>query len=134
MLNPLTELMVCLTCKTASAPIASGRCPGCRNVNQRIPFNVYVDSMVRVALHKSGAGHGIVDPVYLEAVKGFKRRMLLDAIKAEDGYLSKAALRVGVHRNTMTRLMREVGLTSQQVREYLSAQKAAATKTEKVAA
>lgn len=55
--------------------------------------------------------------VYADAVRAFKRKLLLDAVKAE-GNMCRASIRLGVARSTMTRAMREVGLTVEQVKEY----------------
>jgi DNA-binding NtrC family response regulator len=52
-------------------------------------------------------------------VKTFKRKVLLTAAKVENGNLCRAADRLGVHRNTVNRAMRQAGLRSQQVRQYL---------------
>jgi DNA-binding NtrC family response regulator len=57
--------------------------------------------------------------VYANAVREFKRMFLLKAVKAERGNLCRACIRLGVCRSTMTRAMREAGLTAQQVKTYL---------------
>lgn len=59
---------------------------------------------------------------YDEAVKQFKKKVVLEAIKEERGNMCRAARRLEIHRNTVTRLMQEVGLNSKQVREYLRRQ------------
>jgi DNA-binding NtrC family response regulator len=53
------------------------------------------------------------------AVKAFKRQMLLGAIAEEKGNLCRVSVRLGIHRNTVNRVMRETGVTTMQVREYL---------------
>jgi DNA-binding NtrC family response regulator len=59
---------------------------------------------------------------YLEAVRKFKRNVLLKAIKQEGGNLCRVSVRLGVHRNTVNRIMREVGFSSEQVKQYLRSQ------------
>jgi transcriptional regulator of acetoin/glycerol metabolism len=56
---------------------------------------------------------------YTQLMKALKKKVLLRAVKAEGGNLCRASNRLGVHRNTVNRAMREVGLSSVQVREYL---------------
>jgi DNA-binding NtrC family response regulator len=56
--------------------------------------------------------------VYVDSVRAFKRKLLLDAVKAERGNMCRASIRLGVARSTMTRAMREVGLSGAQVKEY----------------
>lgn len=56
---------------------------------------------------------------FANAVRDFKRKMLLQSIKAEDGNLCRAAIRLGIHRNTITRLMHETSLNQEQIREYM---------------
>lgn len=48
--------------------------------------------------------------VYSLAVKAFKRQLLLGAIEQAKGNLCRAAVRLGVHRSTVTRAMLEAGL------------------------
>jgi len=68
--------------------------------------------------------------VYVDAVRAFKRRLLLDAVKAENGNMCRASIRLGVCRSTMTRAMREVGLSASQVKEYLRDRKCATKEKE----
>jgi hypothetical protein len=56
--------------------------------------------------------------VYVDAVRAFKRKLLLDAVKAEKGNMCRASIRLGVARSTMTRAMREVGLSASQLKQY----------------
>jgi DNA-binding NtrC family response regulator len=56
---------------------------------------------------------------YAEAVRKAKMRILLGAIREERGNLTAAGLRLGVHRNTINRVMKEIGLTAQQVKQYI---------------
>ena len=56
--------------------------------------------------------------LYVEAMRKAQRRVLLTAIRDEGGNLGAAALRLGVHRNTLSRLLEEVGLTGAQVKAW----------------
>jgi DNA-binding NtrC family response regulator len=58
---------------------------------------------------------------YHRAVRAAKKRILMAALREEQGNLCRAAVRLGVHRNTLTRALKEVGLTIAQVRAYLRA-------------
>jgi DNA-binding NtrC family response regulator len=57
--------------------------------------------------------------VYTVAVRAFKRQLLLGAIQSAKGNLCRAAMSLGVHRSTVTRVMREVGLSSEQVKQHV---------------
>jgi DNA-binding NtrC family response regulator len=57
--------------------------------------------------------------IYAEAVRGAKRRILLRAIREEGGNLTAAAISLGVHRNTVNRIMREAGLSAIEIKRYL---------------
>lgn len=59
--------------------------------------------------------------VYAALVKDAKRKILLSAIREERGDLTAAAIRLGVHRNTVNRIMRESGLSALDVKRYLKA-------------
>ncbi len=52
-------------------------------------------------------GQGIL---YCEGVREFKRRFLLCVLRARKGNAFKAALDLGMHRNTLTRSIRELNL------------------------
>ncbi len=53
---------------------------------------------------------------YDRAVKEFKRAYLLRAIAAERGVMTREARKIGVHRNTMDRMLKELGMNSYQLR------------------
>lgn len=54
-----------------------------------------------------------------EAVKQYRYRKYLRALTEERGVATKAAQRVGVHRNTINRMMRDLGLSSDKLRRGL---------------
>ena len=56
---------------------------------------------------------------FFAAMRRAQRRILLDAIREAGGNLGTAALRLGIHRNTLTRLLEGVGLTGAQVKAWI---------------
>lgn len=56
---------------------------------------------------------------YEEAVKEFKRQYLREVLIAHRGNQCKAAEELGMHRNTLSRSMNELGLSLQEVRAGL---------------
>lgn len=56
--------------------------------------------------------------VYADSVRAFKRKLLLDAVK-KAGNMCRASIRLGVARSTMTRAMREAGLSREDVKAYI---------------
>ncbi len=56
---------------------------------------------------------------YEEAVRHFKRQYLLEVLKAHRGNQCKAADELGMHRNTLSRTMAELGLGVTEVRTGL---------------
>lgn len=58
---------------------------------------------------------------YAEALLEFKRKFFLDALEQANGNQCAAAANIGVHRNTMQRLLREAGLTRASIRLALAA-------------
>ena len=56
---------------------------------------------------------------YDEAVKQFKRQYLLEVLRAHRGNQCKAAEELGMHRNTLSRAMAELGLDLAEVRAGL---------------
>lgn len=56
---------------------------------------------------------------YEEAVKEFKRQYLREVLIAHRGNQCKAAEELGMHRNTLSRAMSELGLSLQEVRAGL---------------
>ena len=56
---------------------------------------------------------------YAEAVREFKRRFLLEVLSHHRGNQCKAAEELGIHRNTLSRTMAELGLSLSEVRAGL---------------
>jgi DNA-binding NtrC family response regulator len=61
-----------------------------------------IDALVREMVAK-----GIL---YEDASKEFERRFISVALEADEGSIGKAAERMGVHRNTLSRKMDEYGI------------------------
>jgi DNA-binding NtrC family response regulator len=94
------------TCKCGKSRRPKGRyCADCHAEKQK---------EYRMAMKADSTGN-----VYITSVNAFKKRLILGAIREERGNFCKAAMRLGIHRNTVNRILREVGLTSEQVRQYL---------------
>lgn len=53
---------------------------------------------------------------YAEGVREFKKRFLLEVLQAHRGNQCKAAKDLGVHRNTLNRLMSELAIDPGEVR------------------
>lgn len=70
-----------------------------------------LDSLV-TQMHSSGIR-------YEDAVREFKRTYLREALIANRGNQCKAAEELGMHRNTLSRAMAELGLSLQEVRAGL---------------
>ncbi len=56
---------------------------------------------------------------YEEAVRSFKRQYLREVLLAHRGNQCKAAAEMGIHRNTLSRTMAELGLELAEVRAGL---------------
>jgi hypothetical protein len=54
---------------------------------------------------------------YSEAVRQFKRRYLLQVLAHHKGNQCKAAIELGMHRNTLSRTLAELDMDSAQVRK-----------------
>jgi DNA-binding NtrC family response regulator len=54
---------------------------------------------------------------YAEAVREFKKRYILEVLSRHRGNQCKAAEELGMHRNTLSRTLTELGLDSAQVRQ-----------------
>ncbi|HXR39884.1 MAG TPA: helix-turn-helix domain-containing protein [Terracidiphilus sp.] len=63
-------------------------------------------------MHSSGMG-------YEDAVREFKRQYLREVLEAHRGNQCKAAEEMGMHRNTLSRTMAELGLNLAEVRAGL---------------
>lgn len=70
-----------------------------------------LDSLV-TQMHSSGVG-------YDEAVREFKKQFLREVLIANRGNQCKAAEELGIHRNTLSRTMAELGLSLAEVRAGL---------------
>jgi tRNA/tmRNA/rRNA uracil-C5-methylase (TrmA/RlmC/RlmD family) len=53
---------------------------------------------------------------YTEAVRQFKRRYILEVLAHHKGNQCKAAIEMGMHRNTLSRTLAELDLDSTQIR------------------
>jgi len=58
---------------------------------------------------------------YAEAVREFKKRFILHVLVKSRGNQCKAAQEMGMHRNTLSRTMEELGIDAAQVRASLRA-------------
>lgn len=56
---------------------------------------------------------------YAEAVREFKKRFLLEVLVAQRGNQCKAARQLQVHRNTLSRMIEEMGIDPAEVRAGL---------------
>jgi DNA-binding NtrC family response regulator len=56
---------------------------------------------------------------YEEAVREFKKQFLREVLVSHRGNQCKAAKELGMHRNTLSRTMAELGLSLTEVRAYL---------------
>jgi len=70
-----------------------------------------LDSLV-TQMHSSGMGYG-------DAVREFKRAYLREVLAAHGGNQCKAAEEMGMHRNTLSRTMAELGLSLTEIRAGL---------------
>lgn len=70
-----------------------------------------LDSLV-TQMHSSGIGYEV-------AVREFKKQYLREVLIAHRGNQSKAAEELGMHRNTLSRTMAELGLDLAEVRAGL---------------
>ena len=58
---------------------------------------------------------------YSEAVREFKKRFILEVLAAHRGNQCKAAKELGMHRNTLSRTLEELGIDLMQTRMSLKA-------------
>ncbi len=54
---------------------------------------------------------------YVDAVREFKKRFILEVLARHRGNQCKAAEELGMHRNTLSRTLTELGLDSAQIRQ-----------------
>ena len=59
--------------------------------------------------------------VFAEEMRKAMRRILLRAIREAGGNLCVAAIELGIHRNTLGRMLKEIGLTGAQVKAWAGA-------------
>ncbi len=64
-----------------------------------------------LVLHMHAAGIS-----YTDAVRDFKKRYILEVLARHRGNQCKAADELGMHRNTLSRTLNELGLDSTQIR------------------
>ncbi len=79
--------------------------------NQGVDVRRELDSLV-TQMHSSGIR-------YEDAVREFKRQFLREVLVANRGNQCKAAEELGMHRNTLSRSMAELGLSLAEVRAGL---------------
>lgn len=79
--------------------------------NQGVDVRRELDSLV-TQMHSSGIR-------YEDAVREFKRQFLREVLVANRGNQCKAAEELGMHRNTLSRAMAELGLSLAEVRAGL---------------
>ena len=79
--------------------------------NQGVDVRRELDSLV-TQMHSSGIR-------YEDAVREFKRQFLREVLEANRGNQCKAAEELGMHRNTLSRSMAELGLNLAEVRAGL---------------
>lgn len=85
---------------------------GCgKLIKQGVVVKRELDSLV-TQMHSSGIR-------YEDAVRDFKRRYLREVLVANRGNQCKAAEELGIHRNTLSRTMAELGLSLAEVRAGL---------------
>jgi Fis family transcriptional regulator len=61
-------------------------------------------------MHTAGIG-------YADAVRDFKKRYILEVLAHHRGNQCKAAEELGMHRNTLSRTLTELGMDSTQIRQ-----------------
>lgn len=84
----------------------------CQDIeNQGVDVRRELDSLV-TQMHSSGIR-------YEDAVREFKRQFLREVLVANRGNQCKAAEELGMHRNTLSRAMAELGLNLAEVRAGL---------------
>ena len=79
------------------------------------PTEVSVKRELELLVSQMSAG-GIT---YTEAVREFKKRYILHVLVQNRGNQCKAATEMGMHRNTLSRTMEELGIDAAQVRAGL---------------
>jgi Fis family transcriptional regulator len=68
-----------------------------------------LDNLV-LQMHATGLG-------YADAVREFKKRFILEVLSRHRGNQCKAAEELGMHRNTLSRTLTELGMDSSQIRQ-----------------
>ena len=62
-------------------------------------------------------GMHAVGLTYADAVREFKKRFILEVLARHRGNQCKAAEELGMHRNTLSRTLTELGMDSAQIRQ-----------------
>ena len=97
--------------------------PNCKCGNPRRPGGryCYVCHAEKQKAYRERMKNERVDTsgMLAQAVRDFKRKLVMKTMREEGGNLTRTAFRLGVHRNTMNRLMFELGLNAKQVRTWL---------------
>lgn len=83
--------------------------PGSGRSRERIPIVKRELQSLVTQMHSSGV-------TYTEAVKQFKKRFVLEVLAHHKGNQCKAADELGMHRNTLSRLLTELDMDSAQIR------------------
>ena len=86
-------------------------CPGKTGIGKEVPVKRELDNLV-TQMHAGGI-------TYDEAVREFKRRFILEVLSGHRGNQCKAAKELGVHRNTLSRILAELNIDPAQVRTGL---------------
>jgi Fis family transcriptional regulator len=75
----------------------------------RKPLKRELDALV-TQMHSAGMS-------YTDAVRQFKRRFILEVLARHRGNQCKAAIELGMHRNTLSRTLAELDLNTAQIRK-----------------
>jgi Fis family transcriptional regulator, factor for inversion stimulation protein len=86
-------------------------CPAETGIGKEVPVKRELDNLV-TQMHAGGI-------TYEEAVREFKRRFILEVLSSHRGNQCKAAKELGVHRNTLSRILAELKIDPAQVRTGL---------------
>jgi Fis family transcriptional regulator len=60
---------------------------------------------------------------YEEAVRAFRQHFIMNVLMAHSCHLGRAAQQLGIHRNTMTRTIRELNIEVRQIRNIVQLQR-----------
>jgi len=85
--------------------------PARTGIGKEVPVKRELDNLVS-QMHAGGI-------TYDEAVREFKRRFILEVLAGHRGNQCKAAKELGVHRNTLSRILTELEIDPTQIRNGL---------------